>query len=60
MEQARQLRQKADHCIRLSFGINNPMDVACFEAMAAEYGRAASEIEAAEAAKYQKPQMRPV
>jgi hypothetical protein len=59
MEQARQLRAKADHCIRLSHGINDPADVARVEAMAAEYDRAAAEREAAAAARLAATQTRP-
>jgi hypothetical protein len=46
MEKARQLRDKAEHCMRLSLYVSNPADVASFESLAAEANEAAAEIEA--------------
>jgi hypothetical protein len=46
MEQVRQLRDKADHCMRLSRYISNPTDVAGFEALAASFDSAAEKREA--------------
>jgi hypothetical protein len=60
MEQARLLRAKADHCIRLSHGINNPADVYLFETLAADFIRAAIEQEATKAARLADRPARPV
>jgi len=46
MKCARQLRDKADHWMRLSEYIINPADVSLFETLAAEANQAATEIEA--------------
>ncbi len=49
MEEARQLRLRAAHLIRLSKAIYNPADVAQFEALAADANRDAAIREAVEA-----------
>jgi hypothetical protein len=47
MEQAKVLRDKAKHCIRLSHGLSNPSDIAIFEALADEWNQAAEAREKA-------------
>jgi hypothetical protein len=50
MERARELRENAARCLRLSASINVPTDVAWLEALAAEATQAAERLEAEEAA----------
>lgn len=51
MELVRKLCDNVERCIRLSRSLSDPRDVGRLEAMAAEYGRAAAEIDAVEAAR---------
>ncbi len=48
MERARELRENAARCIRLSRSINSPADVAWLEDLAAEAAHAADRLEAEE------------
>ncbi len=46
MERARELRENAERCLRLSRSINSPADVAWLEELAAEASEAADRLEA--------------